>query len=93
MIGRFLRKLGLSYIKRHLSRPNLAVREPGVSIDRSTVYRWIQKFGPELTKRTEKHLCRASLDWHVDETYIRVGGKWRFLWRAIDATFKWSIFV
>lgn len=54
-------------------------------VDRSTVYRWVQKFGPELTKQTEKHLRRASADWHVDETYIRVGGKWRYLGRAVDA--------
>lgn len=59
--------------------------ERGIRIDRSTVYRWVIKFGPEITKRTEKHLRRASLDWHVDETYIRVNGKWRYLWRAIDA--------
>ena len=49
------------------------------------MYRWVPKFGPELTMRTEKHLRRASVDWHVDETYIRVGGRWRYLWRAIDA--------
>tara|TARA_R110002049_G_scaffold199948_2_gene370445 strand:+ start:14359 stop:15072 length:714 start_codon:yes stop_codon:yes gene_type:complete len=61
------------------------LEERGVIVDRSTVYRWVQKFGPELTKRTEKHLRRASVDWHVDETYIRVGGKWRYLWRAVDA--------
>jgi IS6 family transposase len=59
--------------------------ERGISVDRSTVFRWVQKFGPELTKRTEKYLRRASVDWHVDETYIRIGGKWRYLWRAIDA--------
>lgn len=41
--------------------------------------------GSRLTKRTEKHLRRASVDWHADETYIRVGGKWRYLWRAVDA--------
>lgn len=45
----------------------------------------VQKYSPELSKRTEKHLRRASLDWHVDETYLRVGGKWRYLWRAMDA--------
>ena len=59
--------------------------ERGINVDRSTIYRWVIKFGPELTKRTEKHLRRASVDWHVDETYIRVGGKWRYLWRAVDA--------
>ena len=59
--------------------------ERGIIVDRSTVYRWVQKFGPELTKRPEKHLRRASVDWHVDETYIRVGGTWRYLWRAVDA--------
>ncbi|MEL7389112.1 MAG: IS6 family transposase [Pseudomonadota bacterium] len=59
--------------------------ERDVVVDRSTVYRWVQKFGPELTKRTEKHLRRARVDWHVDETYILVGGKWRYLWRAVDA--------
>ncbi len=51
--------------------------ERGVTIDRSTLYHWVQKFGPELTKRTEKHLRRASVDWHVDETEILVGGTWR----------------
>jgi IS6 family transposase len=59
--------------------------EHGITVDRSTVYRWVVKFGPELTKRTEKHLRRASVGWHVDETYVRVGGKWRYLWRAVDA--------
>jgi len=38
-----------------------------------------------VTKRAEKHLRRANVDWHVDETYIRVGGKWRYLWHAINA--------
>lgn len=55
-------------------------------VDRSTVYRWVQKFGPELTKRTEKHLHRASVDWHVDETYVPVGGKLRDPSRAVDAS-------
>lgn len=59
--------------------------ERNITVDRSTVYHWVQKFGPELAKRTEKRLRRASVDWHVDETYIRVGRKWRYLWRAVDA--------
>jgi hypothetical protein len=39
-----------------------------------------------LSKRTGKQLRRAGVDWHVVETFIRVGGKWRYLWRAVDAT-------
>ena len=59
--------------------------ERGITVDRSSVFRWVTKFCPKITKRTEKHLRRASLDWHVDETYVRVGAKWRYLWRAVDA--------
>lgn len=44
--------------------------ERGIAIDRSTVYRWVQKFGPELTKRAETHLRRASVDWHVPSRRI-----------------------
>ncbi len=61
------------------------MEERGVEVDRSTILRWVQKFGPEIAKRIERHLRRSSLDRHVDETYLRVGGKWRYLWRAVDA--------
>ena len=75
------------YLRFPLSYQDVAdlLAERDVTGDRSTGYRWVQKFGPELSKRTERYLRRASVDWHVDETYIRVGGKWRYLWRAIDA--------
>ena len=75
------------YLRYPLSYQDVAdlMAERGLDVDRSTVFRWVQKFGPELSKRAERHLSRASLNWHVDETYIRVGGKWRYLWRAIDA--------
>ena len=74
------------YLRYPLSYQDVAdlLGDRSVDVDRSTVFRWVQKFGPELAKRTERHLHRASLNWHVDETYIRVGGKWRYLWRAID---------
>ena len=75
------------YLRFPLSYQDVAdlLAERSIPVDRSAVYRSVQKFGPESTKRTEKHLRRASVDWHVDETYIRVGGKWRYLWSAIDA--------
>ena len=67
------------YLRYPLSYQDVAdlLGERRVDVDRSTVFRWVQKFGPELAKRTEHHLQRASLNWHVDETYIRVAGKWR----------------
>jgi len=56
------------------------LEERGINVDR-----WVIKFGSEITKRTEKHLLRASVDWHVDQTYIRVTGKWRYSRRPVDA--------
>lgn len=58
--------------------------ERGVAVDASPVYRWVQKFGPEIAKRSYKHRNWRGLNWYVDETYVRVGGKWRYLWRAVD---------
>ena len=58
--------------------------ERGIVIDAATIYRWVQKFGPEIAKRAFKYRSWRGLDWHVDETYVRVEGKWRYLWRAVD---------
>lgn len=75
------------YLRFPLSYKNVVdlLAERGVDVDRSTVPRWVQKFGNELFKLTKKHLRCASVDWHLGETYIRVGGKWHYLWRADDA--------
>ncbi len=51
--------------------------ERGVHVDASTINRWVVKLGPEVVKRIRKHIGWRGLSWHVDETYIRVGGKWR----------------
>lgn len=77
----------LSYLRYPLSCQDVVhlLAERAILVDRSTIFRWVQKFSPELTRRTENHLRRASVDWHVDESCIRVGGKWRYLWRAVDA--------
>lgn len=44
--------------------------ERDIAVDRSTVYFWFQKFGPELTKRSKKYLQRVSVDWHVPSRQI-----------------------
>lgn len=65
------------YLRYPLSYQDVAdlLGERGNDVDRSIVFRWVQKFGPELAKTTERYLHRSSQNWHVDETYIRVGGK------------------
>ncbi|WP_267288074.1 IS6 family transposase [Neokomagataea thailandica] len=52
--------------------------ERGVSVDHSTIYRWVQRYAPEMEKRLRWYLKRPgfSSSWRVDETYIKVKGKW-----------------
>jgi transposase, IS6 family len=58
----------------------------GVEVDHTTMYRWVQRFAPELEKRLRRHLRPCRGPWHVDETFVRVGGQWRYLYRAVDGT-------
>ncbi len=51
----------------------------GVPVDHVTLYRWVQRFAPELEKRLRRHVRPCRGPWHVDETYVRVGGEWRYL--------------
>ncbi|MEM9498432.1 MAG: IS6 family transposase [Pseudomonadota bacterium] len=62
--------------------------ERGISVDPATINRWVVKFGPEIAKRSFSRRGPRGLSWHVDETYVRVGGKWRYLWRAVDQNGK-----
>ena len=64
----------------------LMLADRGVSVDHTTMYRWVQRFAPELEKRVRRHLRPCRGPWHVDETFVRVGGGWRYLYRAVDGT-------
>ena len=56
----------------------------GVAVDHTTLYRWTQRYAPELEKRVRWYQGYRSSSWRVDETYVRVGGKWKYLFRAVD---------
>ena len=56
----------------------------GVQVDHSTVQRWVFKFSPEIEKNMHKRKRQICSSWRMDETYIKVGGKYRYLYRAAD---------
>ncbi|WP_434666880.1 IS6 family transposase [Paraburkholderia sp. A3BS-1L] len=58
--------------------------ERGISVDHSTVHRWAIKLLPVLEKAFRRHKQPVRKSWRMDETYIRVKGEWRYLYRAVD---------
>ncbi len=58
--------------------------ERGIEVDDVTVYRWVQRFSPELIEAARGRRHVVGDRWKVDETYVKVGGAWRYLFRAID---------
>ncbi len=58
--------------------------ERGIEVDHVSVYRWVQRFAPEFAEAARARQHAVGHRWHIDETYIKVGGTWRYLFRAID---------
>jgi hypothetical protein len=60
--------------------------ERNLSVDHVTIWRWVQRYAPELNRRCRSELRKTNASWRCDETYIRVAGKWTYLYRAVDST-------
>ena len=69
----------LSY--RHLEE---MMEERGVSVDHSSINRWMIRFLPLIEKMARKHKRPVGRSWRMDETYIKVKGVWKYLYRAVD---------
>jgi transposase-like protein len=63
----------------------LMLADRGVEVAHTTVFRWVQTYAPEIEKRIRPHLRLSNGSWRVDETYVRVKGRWMYLYRAVDS--------
>ncbi|NUY06103.1 IS6 family transposase [Paraburkholderia youngii] len=66
---------------RHLEQ---MMAERGIAVDHSTVHRWALKLLPVLEKAFRRRKRTVGKSWRMDETYIRIRGEWRYLYRAVD---------
>jgi len=74
------------YITYKLSYRDISslMAERGVTVAHTTVMRWVQRYVPVFEKRWKKYARPTGTSWRVDETYIKVKGKWTYLYRAVD---------
>jgi putative transposase len=60
------------------------MRERGVHVDHATINRWVIKYSPQLEEAFHRRKRSVWISWRMDETYIKVKGEWRYLYRAVD---------
>src|SRR5258708_40291052 len=75
------------YVRYSLSYRDLEemMVERGLTVDHSTLCRWVLAYAPELEKRVKPQLKPTGDSWRVDETYIKVKGVWVYQYRAVDS--------
>jgi transposase, IS6 family len=75
------------YLRFGLSFRNLEemMAERNLSVDHVTIWRWVQRYSPELNRRCRPELRKTNRSWRCDETYVRVAGKWTYLYPAVDS--------
>jgi transposase-like protein len=78
------------YLRFKLSFRDLVemMAERGVDLAHTTIMRWIQRYVPEFERRWNRFACKTGQSWRVDETYVKIKGRWTYLYRAIDSEGK-----
>jgi len=76
------------YLRYPLAYEHVAelLAERGVEVDPSCIWRWVQTYAPELNKRCRPYLKPTNKSYRTDETYIKVKGEDKYLYRAVDST-------
>ena len=74
------------YLRFKLSYRDLVemMAERGVDLAHTTIMRWIQRFVPEFEKRWNRFAYKAGRSWRVDQTYVKIKGRWTYLYRAVQ---------
>ncbi len=58
--------------------------ERGYAVDHSTIQRWVVHYAPRIEKVFRRNKKRAGRRWRLDETYVKIKGRWKYLYRAVD---------
>jgi IS6 family transposase len=61
------------------------MRERRLTVDHVTVFRWVQRYAPEINRRMRPYLKMSGASYRLDETYVKVGTEWKYLYRAVDS--------
>ena len=60
------------------------ISERGILLTHTTIMRWVHQYAPELDKKIRRKLKLTGDSWKLDETYVKIKGKWKYLYRAVD---------
>ena len=74
------------YLRYAVTYPDLVemISERGILITHTTIMRWVHQYGPLLDQKIRRKLRKTNDSWKLDETYVKIKGKWKYLYRAVD---------